>query len=567
MGKRWTSKNVLPAEWGLRVRSVEAFQDGWIIQVEGNSRARCPLCRAISVSRHSRYWRTIRDLPVQGAPVALRVRLSRWRCRNGHCKRRIFSERIPSVAAPHRQRTERLEEVIQIVGHSLGGRPAERLLARLGMPVSDDTILRQLKSRAAMGKRSSKQLRVIGIDDWAWRKGQNYGTVLVDLEGRRVADLLPKRSAEQVAQWLQQNPTVEIVSRDRFGLYARAAQRGAPQARQVADRFHLLLNLREAVEHELSRQRSCLVIMPPGVSSSGSVTAVPDRASASASRSFSNPETAAHQGVIVAQRSLLDQALFMAVHRLRHMGNNASEIVRQTGISRKRVDKWLRFAELPARNKMAPKPDSPAFFCDYLAKRWSSGIQHVRTLLAELHLLGYTGCFSGLARFLSPWREKQRPVNAVLNNKVPEDLSGHRISPLVAAALLVKPRPLLSAEQQHKVDCLKSACPGFTLMRSLVAEFRGILQCGKPDTLDAWIRKAKDSGVYSFQRFAKTLRRDLPAVHNALTEPFSNGPVEGHINRLKTLKRQMYGRAGFELLRARLLPPAVITSSKIMHQT
>ena len=117
--------------------------------------------------------------------------------------------------------------MIQLVGYSLGGRPAERLMARLGMPVSDDTILRQLKSRAAIGKPSSKQLRVIGIDDWAWRKGQNYGTVLVDLERRRVADLLPKRSAEQVAQWLKQHATVEVVSRDRFGLYAQAAQRGA----------------------------------------------------------------------------------------------------------------------------------------------------------------------------------------------------------------------------------------------------------------------------------------------------------------------------------------------------
>ncbi len=334
----------------------------------------------------------------------------------------------------------------------------------------------------------------------------------------------------------------------------------------MADRFHLLLNLREAVEYELGRQRSYLVITPPIVSSPESVTAVPD---CSASRSLSNPERAAHQGVIVAQRSLLDHALFTAVHRLRRLGNNVSEIVRQIGISRKRVDKWLRFAELPARNKMAPKPDSPAFFGDYLAKRWSNGIQHVRTLLAELRHLGYTGCFSGLARFLSRWREKQSPVNkfAALDDKVPKDLTGRHISPLVAAALLVKPRPLLTAEQRHKVDCLKSTCPGFTLMRGLVAEFRGILRCGKPDTLDARIPKAKDSGIYSFQRFAKTLRRDLPAVHNALTEPFSNGPVEGHINRLKTLKRQMYGRAGFELLRARLLSPAELASSKIMHQT
>lgn len=138
---------------------------------------------------------------MQGAPSTLHLRVGRWFCRNTNCQRKIFTEPIPAVGAPHRQRTGRVEEAVQLVGYNLGGRPAERLMSRLGMAVSNDTILRQLKSRAA-ARVASQRLRVVGIDDWAWRKGQTYGTIVVDLERREVADLLPDRSAEQVALWL-----------------------------------------------------------------------------------------------------------------------------------------------------------------------------------------------------------------------------------------------------------------------------------------------------------------------------------------------------------------------------
>jgi transposase len=141
-----------------------------------------------------------------------------------------------------------VEEVLLLVGHRTGGRAAEFLLKRLSMAVSDDTILRRIKRRARAAMHGEQRLRVVGVDDWAWKKGQTYGTILVDLERRTVADLLPQRSADQLAEWLKQHPEVEVITRDRFGLYAGGARRGAPQARQVADRFHLLLNLREAVK-------------------------------------------------------------------------------------------------------------------------------------------------------------------------------------------------------------------------------------------------------------------------------------------------------------------------------
>lgn len=568
MKTKWIGKRLLPEGAGLSLLGVDLSGSGWVVRAEGLPWSICPVCRVTSTHRHSRYWRTFKDLPVQGVPVTLRLRLSRWRCRNSNCERKIFTEQIAAVAAAHDQRTERMESIVQLVGNSLGGRPAERLMCRLGMTVSDDTILRRLKTSAKL-LRSSERIRVVGIDDWAWKKGQNYGTILVDLERSTVADLLPERSAEQVAHWLEQHSTIEVVSRDRFGLYAQAAHRGAPQAVQVADRFHLLMNLKEAVEYELSRQRRCLfyVTLPVSLSRTQNKLVAPTHACPRPSS-----ELAKQQQVVLSERRAAEEGMFETVHRLRRVGKNASTIVAETGISRKRVDKWLRLAELPERNKMEPKPHSPVFFRDYLARRWRAGCHHVKTLLAELRKLGYVGCFSGLARFVSPWRrcEQNAPTRMdrpTLNDDLPPpEAPGRHVSSRVASALLLTPRPFLSPAQEHKVNALKKACPNFALMRTLVMEFRSILRCGTSEALDRWIRKAMDSGIYSMKRFAKTLRRDWDAVQNALRLPYSNGPVEGHINRLKTLKREMYGRAGFALIRARLLP-SVHSRPSSVHQT
>jgi transposase len=212
---------------------------------------------------------------------------------------------------------------------------------------------------------------------------------------------------------------------------------------------------------------------------------------------------------------------------------------------------------------MEPKPTSPRFFAAHLQLRWAEGCHEGPRLLTEIRALGYRGCYSSMAKFLARWRDHEPelkpksgpPISVSLRQQagVHPTVSG-QISPLVAAALLSKPRPLLTGWQAAKVEALKKACPDFARMRSLVMSFRGILQSGKAATLARWMKKAVGSGIYGMKRFVRKLNHDLAAVKNALRESWSNGPVEGHINRLKTLKRQMYGRAGFELLRARLLP-------------
>ena len=244
----------------------------------------------------------------------LRLRLGRWRCRNDGCERRIFTERLSKVCAPYAQQTKRTGEIITAVGHALGGRPGQRLMSRLGMPVSADTLIRQVKRAAHLP--ALPQVRVLGVDDWAWRKGQTFGTILVDLEHSQVVDLLPTRSADSLGEWLAQHPEVTLISRDRQGVYAEGARRVAPEAVQVADRFHLILNLTQAVERELAVNRRQLRIASP------SAPALPPSQTTEEVKSQSNPigvrsSVMMQQMEVARQRRQQKLELFRTIKQMR----------------------------------------------------------------------------------------------------------------------------------------------------------------------------------------------------------------------------------------------------------
>jgi transposase len=268
-----------------------------------------------------------------------------------------------------------------------------------------------------------------------------------------------------------------------------------------------------------------------------------------------------HQRRIAQERRTLQLEQFHLVKRLQVAGHTAQAIMRETGIGRASVRKWIRLGDAPSRGRMTPQPGMPAFYRDYLQRRWTDGCQSARRLMAEIQPLGYVGSYAGLAKLLAPWRESappgrcDTPIDPTFDGDDPiAPVPVRHISPQIAAALLSQPRPLLSARQAETVDALKARCPGVTTMRRLVLSFRTILRVGKVATLHGWLARAHATEIHALQRFVRTLRLDLGAVEGAITEPWSNGPVEGHINRLKTLRRQMYGRAGVDLLRARLLP-------------
>jgi transposase len=480
-------KESMPAPSQLLVEDIDQREDVVVVRVSTTQPPRCPACSSVRVSYHSRYDRRLRDLPWQGRQVQLRLRTRRFRCRNGTCRRKIFAERLPGVAAARARESRRLCEVVGRVGYALGGLPGARLLGHLGIVSSADTVLRRVKAQAR--KQTRPRVRVLGVDDWAWRKRQRYGTLLMDLEEGRVIDLLPDRSARSFAAWLGGQDDVEIISRDRCGLYADGARQGAPAAQQITDRYHLVSNLAEAIERDVQRLQ------------------IEARVERGIARSADKPPTL-QPTLIEARRQRCRQARlerFQTVIDLGRRGHHHYAIAHQVGISAGTVSRWLHARAFPERQLRSDRQRERAPF---------------------------------------------RPLYAH-GGKLPASRT-HYSSGRVASLLLNPERR--SAEQKRHVDAFLRLCPQARDLRRLALRFRAMLRWRKAKRLAAWMNAAVSSEFYFLAQFARVLRRDVEAVKHAITSRWSNGPVEGHINRLKMIKRQMYGRAGFELLRARVLP-------------
>jgi transposase len=473
----------------IRLASVALIDGVWVVGAQKfGTAAACPRCQVASSARHSSYQRRFWDLPIQGRPVRITLRVGRWQCRNAECGQSIFTERLPGIVDPGARQTRRAAGILRLLGHGVGGRPGERLAGRLGFAGSRATILRHLIRHQSLPDNSAP--RVVGLDEWASRKGLHYGTIAVDLERRTVIDVLPDRSAVSTAAWLAKRPSIELIARDRDGLYADASRQGAPQAKQIADRFHLVQNLRAAIERQLSGLERPI----------RGYRANPGRRLASDTMQPDGKvgEDEARELTHVSGRSFL-LAAFAKVRAMYDAGETVAAITRKLRLTRRIVDKWVRLESLPERARMAAKSSTPAKFATYLRKRWTDGQRNVRLLLQMVREQGYTGCYSRLAAFVAPWRQKAdtKPTITSTVGTLPLDpRTGGVISPIVAAALCIKPRGLLTPRQAEQVDVLKQALPIFVCMRSLAMRFRGLLRGNDPDVLDDWIRDAMSSGIY-----------------------------------------------------------------------
>jgi transposase len=334
-------------------------------------------------------------------------------------------------------------------------------MRRRGMPISDDTILRHLKRNASRVD-DEPAARIIGIDDCSWRKSWRYGTIIVDLERRKVMEILEDRSVASVARWLKRHPSIEVVSRDRCGIYAQAAREGAPQASQVADRFHLVQNLRLAIEEQMSlsgRATGRALLPNEDIESDHDDRTLQEQAPGTPWR---NQLRRAHR------QSRKD--VFETVHALSKEGLTCSDIARRTGYGRRSITKWLTFKTPPDRRRAALQPTSPLYFEAFLTQCWKDGNRRGRHLFHDIKRRGYIGSFSNLERLLATWRRAERPevdednVDAAAArigyDKAPDDVpvrdprTGHLISPIVAATLCIKPRGALNIKQARKVEAL-----------------------------------------------------------------------------------------------------------------
>jgi transposase len=517
--------------------------------------AACPLCNCDAQRVHSRYVRRLADLPCFGDAVRLQFTVRRFRCERPECPRRIFAERLPGFAAPYARTTDRLRRSHEAIGYSLGGEAGSRLTVRLAMTTSADTLLRRVKQ---LHGESVPSPHFVGIDDWAWRKGQRYGTIVVDLERSEVIDLLPDREGATVTDWLQAHPGIELVSRDRSSTYAQAATEGAPDCRQVADRWHLLKNLREAIERLFERQFKVVTEAvkaaetPPEPSNSvvpapTEVEETPSEPTSSPSEHRSMPGSGRRHTRQMKRERRVDR--FEQVHERRRKHHSIRRIARELGMSRRTVMRYLRCQTCPDWNSGRLRPSRVGPHREWIDARLAEGVTNVVQLHRELAQRGFTGSYGSVWRYVSKRLGTCAKKHAHVNAKKPSvpPPSAKQLSfGWVRRAEARKP-----AEQAH-LDAIRSSSTELAAALDLADEFAALIRKQSRGTLNDWLVRGEVCSNPELRRFAEGIRRDEAAVLAAVTEPWSNGPVEGHVNRLKTIKRQMYGRAGFVLLRARV---------------
>jgi transposase len=520
----------------------------------------CPACQHVSHRVHSYYIRSPQDLPVSGQPVQLILRVRRFRCQNRSCTQQTFVERLPEVVPFYARRTKRLLTLHTLVASALGGQTGERLLQPLGMGVSAETLLRDAK-KAVLPPAATPS--VLGVDDFAFRRGRTYGTILVDLERHHPVDLLADRTAETFATWLREHPGVKIISRDRSTEYARGASDGAPQAQQVADRWHILKNLREAAERALKRVHAELVEQQAAAN-------LPQ--ASRYKRRRSQTEIAAAK---VAR--FRRQAHYEEVVALYTQGMTILGIADQLRMSRSTVRNFVYAGAFPERASTLRAKSLLGPYIPSLEKRLAQGCRNANKLWGEIQAQGFTGGYKLVNRWLEPRREKPGRKHSlrekdVLGLMAEEEAgtSSERASvqlteqtqqraieialeaPRHLVWLLIRNASELNEQEQRTLSFLREQ-PTIEDLYSLVQSYFKLMRERDAEALDPWIEKCLTCRIPDLVTFAQGLQRDYAAIKAALTLPYSNGPVEGQINKLKFVKRSMYGRGSFNLLRQRVL--------------
>jgi transposase len=535
---------------GFVVNRIVEEQDH--LQVAARStatKARCPTCRRYSHRVHSYYTRRVRDLPIQGQPVCFLLQVRRFRCLNATCPRRTFAESISEIAPQHAQRSEAFTAATRGIGLSLGGEAGQRLSHRLHLPLSADTLLRII--RATPAPVPSEPLQAVGVDDWALRRSALYGTLVVDLERHQPIELLPDRTADTLAAYLREHSPIAFVSRDRSTEYRRGISLGAPQAVQIADRWHLLKNLQEVLERILAGLRVSLRDLPPV-----GIDPVAPRWPRETVRSAN--ERTLRQGQRERRLERFEQ-----VRTLHAQGLGILRIAKTLHMSRVTVRTYLKAEAFP---EMAPRPRASRLraYEPYLRQRWQGGCRNASQLWREIREQGFPGGRRQAMKWVRVRREVPRRHSPVLQ---PSVLGGE-----LKAAPAHKPFDARDLPSTRKLAWLLMKAPGkldesealwwqqiqqhptVALSQQLAQQFINLIAQRKYRQLTQWIRACQQSENADWASFATGIETDGAAVKAALRWPWNNGQLEGQLNTtLKLIKRQMYGRAKFDLLRTRVL--------------
>ena len=496
---------------GLEVTSVSEAPDEVVVRVTScRATSCCPLCSTPSSAIHSYYRRRPYDLPCTGRPIRLLLTVRKFFCREPSCKRKIFTERLPDLIEVSSRLTKRLRSAVQEIGLATCGKGGQRLSSQLGIRISDTTLLRSLYllPLPPIGK-----VTVIGIDDWSYRRGKRYGSILVDLQTHKIIDLLPERSVESVIMWLENHPEVEIVSRDRGGVYVDGVTQGAPLAIQVCDRWHILKNLGEAVETFLIRAH---VRLPE------KVTQLPTQERPLTTYSA----TPAQQGKTQA-RLLRKWKLSQRIHELHEGGMSLCKIGEELGLARGTVRKYFRQSPEPPlptpRPLRASKLDR---FEEYILARLSQGCNNAAQIYREITEMGFKGGHTNVRAYVAHLRK------STTDGRPPAKRSNRAqaISPRTLRWLLTRDRTDLDQEEQALLDQLLQVSSDVQVVHTLLHTFLSMVRERKYQQLRPWMEEVKKSGISELKSFVAGIERDYDAVKEALRLPWSQGITEGKVN-------------------------------------
>jgi transposase len=523
---------VVPARLDSPLAVSQINVDGHVVRLIAQmltAFAVCPDCQRSSSRIHDRHIRRPMELPWRGYTVRLSLTVRRFRCPNRACSRQTFTEMVGDRLPKYARRTSEVTDTLVDLAQTDGGEGGARVAKRIGLPTSPDTLLRLLRQRKTEPIRTP---RVLGVDDFALRRRHRYATLLVDLETREPIDILDGRDATVLAQWLQEHLGVEIIVRDRAEAYAEGATQGAPTAQQVADRFHLVQNASEAMEELLRGHRR-------------SIEQAEERDESPVEHQ-PPAEPTSRRAQERQERRAQRVGRWQQVKELRDAGHSISHIGRELGIDRRTIRTYLATPDEPRRQFKNPRPEgfsSPTLqpFQTYLQDRWEQGCTNISKLYREIKDMGYTGSRSLVNTALLPWRVPRSPKSASKRRRVS------------VRWLCLRPPEQMDPLETKLLDQIllddRTLAAGYDLLQ----RFRQTIRDRSVKALHVWIADAQNSGLRPFVALANGIVADRSAVEAALTTEWSNGPVEGHVHRIKLIKRQGYGRAKLDLLRARVL--------------
>jgi len=528
---------------GITIDSIDPSANELVIRIACDVPSMpCPECQQPSARIHSCYQRMVADLPCAGRNVILALALRKFVCGTSTCPRKIFTERLPGLVESYARMTSRLIALLQAIALGAGGQKGTRLADRFAIATTPSTLLRHLMQLPAPLTRA---VRVLGVDDFAWKKRFTYGTILVDLERRKIIDVLADRESATVEAWLQEHPEVELVVRDRGKDFTKAATMGAPQAQQVVDRFHMVRNLSEVLQEILGHCRAEIRQGEAPLPQVAKAAAEPTRPLPTAATW--QQRTPAHVKKVHQARQASRDDRYTQMTTLRTQGLTQREVAKRMGMSERTVRHWLKRGAAPTNERQFRRRSVFDPYAAYVLQRWQDEIKEAKQLYAEIRAQGFPGTVRIVQRFVQALRNDPEKI------PLAPATAADRFSSKTATWLFIRDPAQLTTKKQAELELICQRSETARKTYELTQPFMRMLRLRRGQEFEMWLSAVEASQIPELRRFAKGLLKDKSAVVAGLTLSYSNGPVEAQVQKLKLVKRSMFGRAKLPLLRQRLL--------------